>query len=109
MTGRLWRPFRGAADNRSLVPGRRRPSVQQGSDFPQPRGGEKRPSEAELLEVCMSLLDRILDRKIEPRKRVRICVECGMPVEEHKEWCAILQGQKELAQRGITVPSASKT
>lgn len=57
----------------------------------------------------MSLLDRILDRKIEPRKRVRICVECGMPVEEHKEWCAILQGQKELAQRGITVPSASKT
>jgi hypothetical protein len=24
-----------------------------------------------------------------------------MPVEEHKDWCAILQGQKELAERGI--------
>ena len=65
--------------------------------------------EAERLEVCMSLFDRILDRKVEPRKRVRICVECGMPVEEHKDWCAILRGQEELAQRGISVPSASKT
>jgi hypothetical protein len=66
-------------------------------------------AEAEPLEVCMSLFDRILDGKVEPRKRVRICVECGMPVEEHKDWCAILRGQEELAQRGITVPSASKT
>jgi hypothetical protein len=24
-----------------------------------------------------------------PQKRVRICVECGMPVGEHKDWCAI--------------------
>jgi hypothetical protein len=51
----------------------------------------------------MSLFDKLLGRTPEPRKRVRICVECGMPVEEHKEWCAILQGQKELAERGIAV------
>jgi hypothetical protein len=51
----------------------------------------------------MSLFDKLLGRTREPRKRVRICVECGMPVEEHKEWCAILQGQKELAERGIAV------
>ncbi len=49
----------------------------------------------------MSLFDKLLGRKTEPRQRVRICVECGMPVEEHKDWCAILQGQKELAERGI--------
>jgi hypothetical protein len=24
-----------------------------------------------------------------------------MPVGEHKDWCAILRGQKELAERGI--------
>jgi hypothetical protein len=49
----------------------------------------------------MSLFDKLLGRTPEPRKRIRICVECGMPVEEHKDWCAILQGQKELAERGI--------
>lgn len=29
------------------------------------------------------------------RPRVRICAECGMPVADHKEWCAILRGQRE--------------
>ena len=43
----------------------------------------------------MSLLDKILGRTTEPRKRVRICVECGMPIAEHKEWCAILRHQLE--------------
>ena len=54
-------------------------------------------------EASMSLFDKLLGRTAEPRKRVRICVECGMPVEEHKDWCAILQGQKELAERGVNV------
>lgn len=49
----------------------------------------------------MSLFERLLGRKSEPRPRTRICVECGMPVGEHKDWCAILRGQKELAERGI--------
>jgi len=29
-------------------------------------------------------------------RRVRICVECGMPVAEHREWCSILRTQREL-------------
>lgn len=56
----------------------------------------------------MSLLDKLLGRSSEPRQRVRICVECGMPVEEHKDWCAILQGQKELAERGARLQGQSQ-
>lgn len=37
----------------------------------------------------MSFLKKLLGRKQEPGKRIRVCVECGMPVEDHKEWCAI--------------------
>jgi hypothetical protein len=55
----------------------------------------------------MSLIARLFGQKTEPKKRIRICVECGMPVEEHKDWCAILQGQKELAQRAAGAPSGS--
>jgi hypothetical protein len=32
--------------------------------------------------------------------RVRVCVECGMPIAEHKEWCAIYRTQKEMAAKG---------
>jgi hypothetical protein len=56
----------------------------------------------------MSLFDKMFGRKTEPRTRVRVCIECGMPVEEHKDWCAILQGQKELAERGIAVEGSSR-
>ncbi|NQW04267.1 MAG: hypothetical protein HQ485_09585 [Acidobacteria bacterium] len=42
----------------------------------------------------MSFLTRIFG-KSEPKKRIRVCVECGMPIAEHKEWCSILQGQIE--------------
>jgi hypothetical protein len=45
----------------------------------------------------MSLFKRLFGGEKEPPKpRVRICVECGMPVAEHKEWCAILRGQREM-------------
>jgi len=45
----------------------------------------------------MSLLKRLFGKSSEPPKpRVRICVECGMPVAEHKEWCSILRGQNEM-------------
>ena len=47
----------------------------------------------------MSLFDKLLGRKTEPRQRVRVCIECGMPVEDHKDWCAIFQVQKKLAER----------
>jgi hypothetical protein len=51
------------------------------------------------MEARMSLLKRLLPFKsAEPPKRVRICVECGMPVAEHKEWCSILRWMKEMEQ-----------
>jgi hypothetical protein len=56
----------------------------------------------------MSFLDKIFG-KSEPKKRVRVCVECGMPVEQHKDWCAILKGQKAMdaAQRPAGASSGS--
>ena len=53
----------------------------------------------------MSLLKRLLGKTDPPKPRVRVCVECGMPVAEHKEWCSILRGQREMelqAQRNAT-------
>ena len=43
----------------------------------------------------MSILKKLFSRNTEPRQRVRICVECGMPIAEHKEWCSILRTQRE--------------
>ena len=48
----------------------------------------------------MSFLKKIFGGKSsEPVKRTRVCVECGMPVANHKEWCSILRGQQELELR----------
>jgi hypothetical protein len=45
----------------------------------------------------MSLLKRLFGKTNEPPKaRVRVCVECGMPIAEHKDWCSILRGQQEM-------------
>lgn len=44
----------------------------------------------------MSLLKRLLGKSQSPKPRVRVCVECGMPIAEHKEWCSILRGQNEM-------------
>jgi hypothetical protein len=44
----------------------------------------------------MSLLKRLLGKQDPPKQRVRVCVECGMPIAEHKEWCSILRGQIEM-------------
>ena len=57
----------------------------------------------------MSLFDKLLGRKAEPRQRVRVCVECGMPVAEHKDWCSILRGQKQMAERGATAAPGGST
>ena len=54
----------------------------------------------------MSAFARLFGRKTEPKKRVRVCIECGMPLLEHKDWCAILRGQKEAAERA---PAGSAT
>ena len=46
----------------------------------------------------MTILKRLFGGKSsdQPITRTRICVECGMPVAEHKDWCSILRGQKEM-------------
>ena len=45
----------------------------------------------------MSFLKRLLGKRSEPSKpRIRICIECGMPVAEHKDWCSILRGRIEM-------------
>jgi hypothetical protein len=41
-------------------------------------------------------------RPSEPIQRIRVCVECGMPVAEHKDWCSILRGQQEMQQRAAS-------
>ncbi len=52
----------------------------------------------------MSLLREWFSRRRQPAQRVRICVECGMPVAEHKNWCSILRTQQELERRTSDAP-----
>jgi hypothetical protein len=48
----------------------------------------------------MSFLKRLFSQNTpQPTPRVRVCVECGMPVADHKEWCSILRGQAEMERR----------
>ncbi len=47
----------------------------------------------------MTFLQRVFSRKPQPGQRVRICVECGMPIAEHREWCSILRTQREYDQK----------
>jgi hypothetical protein len=55
----------------------------------------------------MSFFKRILGKAEPPKTRVRICVECGMPVAEHKTWCSIYRGQLEMQSAGSkTAPTA---
>ena len=50
----------------------------------------------------MSLLKRLLGKPDPPKQRVRICVECGMPIAEHKEWCSILRIRQAMERRQVT-------
>ena len=54
----------------------------------------------------MSLLNKLLGRSEEPKSRTRVCIECGMPLDQHKHWCAIWQAQREREQKGSAVPEA---
>ena len=49
----------------------------------------------------MSILKKLFGGK-EPVQRVRVCVECGMPVAEHRDWCSILRGQKEMEAKSAS-------
>lgn len=51
----------------------------------------------------MGLWQKLFSRK--PQQRVRVCVECGMPVAEHKEWCSILRTQREFDQKAAAAKS----
>ena len=44
----------------------------------------------------MSLFQKLFSKKPDPKPRVRVCVECGMPVAEHKDWCSIFRTQQEM-------------
>jgi hypothetical protein len=48
----------------------------------------------------MTILKKLFGSK-PPAQRVRVCVECGMPVAEHKDWCSIYRTQKEMAAKGV--------
>jgi hypothetical protein len=53
----------------------------------------------------MSLLNRIFGRDSQaPKPRVRVCLECGMPLDQHKQWCAIWQTQREMEKKQTAVP-----
>lgn len=54
----------------------------------------------------MSLLNRLFGKTAPPKQRVQVCVECGMPVADHKQWCSILQGQNELKLKADEKKSA---
>jgi len=47
----------------------------------------------------MTFLKKLMGKSEPPKPRVRICVECGMPVAEHKAWCSIYRGQIEMQVR----------
>jgi hypothetical protein len=47
----------------------------------------------------MSILKKLFSGPAAPRQRVHICVECGMPVAEHKDWCSILRTRQEYAAK----------
>ena len=47
----------------------------------------------------MTLFQKLFSKKAASKPRVRVCVECGMPVAEHKDWCSILRGQAEMQRR----------
>ena len=54
----------------------------------------------------MSFLNRLLGKTEQPKQRVQVCVECGMPVADHKQWCSILQGKIEMQRKAEAQKSA---
>jgi hypothetical protein len=55
---------------------------------------------------AMSFLTKLFSKKTEPKQRIRVCIECGMPVADHKDWCSILRGQQEMARKAAAAKSA---
>ena len=48
----------------------------------------------------MTIFQKLFSKKADPSKpRIRVCVECGMPVAEHKDWCSIYRTQQEMDRK----------
>jgi hypothetical protein len=56
--------------------------------------------------TSMSFLKKLLGRTPEPTARVRVCIECGKPVEDHASWCAIYRTQQEMDAKRASGNSA---
>lgn len=56
----------------------------------------------------MAFWDKLFSRKAEPRKRIRVCIECGMPLAEHKDWCSILRTQQEMDRKAAATRAATQ-
>jgi len=54
----------------------------------------------------VSLLKRLFGKGEASKPRVRVCVECGMPIEEHRDWCSILRGQHEMSRKAAGATDA---
>ena len=52
----------------------------------------------------MSILQKLFSRK--PKQRIRVCVECGMPIADHKQWCSILRTQQEYDRKSAAAQSS---
>jgi hypothetical protein len=46
----------------------------------------------------VSFLKKLFGGK-EPKPRIRVCVECGMPVDQHRDWCGIFRTQQEMDRK----------
>jgi hypothetical protein len=57
----------------------------------------------------MSLLKKLFGNGTPQKARVRVCVECGMPIAEHRDWCSILRGQKEMERSAAARSTAAPT
>jgi hypothetical protein len=73
---------------------------------PKPTLNPFRPSNVKENGGFMSFLNRLLGKSEPPKQRVQVCVECGMPVADHKQWCSILRGQNELKLKAAEKKSA---
>lgn len=55
----------------------------------------------------MGILQKLFSRK--PPQRIRVCVECGMPVADHKDWCSILRTQQEYDRKAAAAAARAQT
>jgi hypothetical protein len=58
-------------------------------------------------EHHMTLLQKLFSRKPQPGQRVHVCIECGMPVADHKDWCSILRTRQEYERKAASAPDQS--